>query len=298
MTTESAQGLLPFGSGKAISGLPVTRRGSRQIVSDAFINAYFQELLGPRTYGAVLNVGAGTLSAEFSHGSMFNADAFHTFETPDCNCEATYKGTVYDMGVIAEHTYDWVISTAMLEHLEDPWAAAREMLRITKPGGFIYMVAPFSQIVHFEPRYSDFWRFTPRGLTTLFPGTAAREVEAWGESPARPNAFAVLLQKTGNAGPAIYEPKDYYWLEFDNEQPWQIFLDEPRTTFDWPVYRLLIEPMSLAHQLHNARNEYGLKAGLTVRYDDVARAHKHQYARLIGTLGCRDGSSFFESALG
>jgi SAM-dependent methyltransferase len=286
--------LSDFGAAAAVSKQRVSRPGRQQIVSDPIVNAYYQELLGPRTFGSLLNVGAGTLGDEFGQAAMFRATEYHTFETPDCKTAATYFGTVYDMQAIPNERYDWVISTAMLEHLEDPWSAAKEMLRITRPGGYLYVAVPFSQIVHYEPRYRDYWRFTPMGLGRLFPGTAVREVEAWGENPSKPNGFAVLLEKQPDPQVVPYAPQAAFWIEMPNEQPWQIYRDEPHTTFDWPVYQLLVEPMALAHQLHNIRNEYGLRANLPVLFDDVARNYKHQYARRIGTLGVRNGTSYYD----
>lgn len=190
---------------------------------------------------------------------------------------------------VPDERYDWVISTAVLEHVADPWSAVREMLRVAKTGGYIYTLVPFSQIVHYEPRYSDYWRFTPKGLETLFAGAALLEVEIMGDNPARPNGFAVLVQK--GAAPTSHSA---YWIEFPNELPWQIYLDEPQMNFDWSVYRMLVDPMSLAHQIHNLRNQYGLQAKLPVLYDDVMRQCKPQYARRFGTLGYRDGTSFLD----
>ena len=288
--------LSAFGEKPALSRLPVTRKGQKQIVSDPIVNSYYQEILGPRTFGSLLNIGGGTLSETFKQSAMFGASEYHTFEMPDCPTAATYTGTVYDMSVIPDQRYDWVISTAMLEHLEDPWKAAREMFRVTKPGGFLYVSVPFSQIVHYEPRYRDYWRFTPMGLGTLFPGTRVHEVEAWGENPAKPTGFAVILQRNPESATIPYAPVASYWIEFSNELPWLIFDDRPQTSFDWPIYQLLIEPMSLAHQLHNARNEYGLRGNLPVDFDDVMHNLKYQYARRIGTLGVREGLSCFDRA--
>jgi len=134
------------------------------------------------------------------------------------------------------------------------------------------------------------------GLGTLFPGTRVHEVEAWGENPAKPTGFAVILQRNPDSVTTPYAPVASYWIEFSNELPWLIFDDRPQTSFDWPIYQLLIEPMSLAHQLHNARNEYGLRGNLPVDFDDVMHNLKYQYARRIGTLGVREGLSCFDRA--
>lgn len=294
--TTSVRELAAFGGLAPAARARVSRPNALQIVGDAIQSAYYQELLGPRTFGSLLNIGAGGISEELHHQQMFAASEYHTFEMPGCPLAATYLGSVNDMCDVASERYDWVLSSAMLEHIEDPWSAAREMTRVTKVGGFLYVTAPFSQIVHYEPRYRDYWRFTPMGFATLFPQTAVLEVEAWGDNPAEPDGYAVLLQRSSSPQRPPYAPRSARWIDFPHEQPWQIYRDEPHTAFDWPVYELALEPMALAHQLHNARNEYGLRAGLPAKYDDVMRAHKHQFARLIGTLGIRGGLSYYERA--
>jgi len=69
---------------------------------------------------------------------------------------------------LADGAFDCVICTGTFEHLPDPWAAAREIARVTKPGGLIYVDTPFMQGYHADPR--DYWRFTTDGLKRLFDG--------------------------------------------------------------------------------------------------------------------------------
>lgn len=69
---------------------------------------------------------------------------------------------------IADDTFDCVFCTGTLEHLPDPWAAAREIARVTKPGGLVHIDAPFMQGYHADPQ--DYWRFTQDGLRKLFEG--------------------------------------------------------------------------------------------------------------------------------
>lgn len=67
---------------------------------------------------------------------------------------------------IASESFDCVFCTGTLEHLPDPWAAAREIARITRPGGIVHIDAPFMQGYHADPH--DYWRFTQDGLHKLF----------------------------------------------------------------------------------------------------------------------------------
>lgn len=68
---------------------------------------------------------------------------------------------------------DTILCTAVLEHLERPQDAIREMYRILKPGGHVILSAPLFWHLHEEPR--DFYRYTRYGLTHLFT-TAGFEV--------------------------------------------------------------------------------------------------------------------------
>ncbi len=61
-------------------------------------------------------------------------------------------------------SFDFVVSQAVLEHVRDPRRVVAEMRRVLKPGGWIFVDVPFLQCVHM---YSDFWRYTPRGLSEL-----------------------------------------------------------------------------------------------------------------------------------
>lgn len=65
-----------------------------------------------------------------------------------------------------ENSFDAVISCAVLEHLKDPFLAAREMVRVTKPGGIIQADVPFLQPYHGYPAH--YYNMTSQGLVNLF----------------------------------------------------------------------------------------------------------------------------------
>lgn len=59
-----------------------------------------------------------------------------------------------------------IVSTSTFEHIEKPWTAAAQMARVTKPGGLLYVCAPFKFDFHEQPK--DYWRFSPDALRVLF----------------------------------------------------------------------------------------------------------------------------------
>lgn len=71
-------------------------------------------------------------------------------------------------------SFDGLMSESLLEHVPDPKSVAQEMIRVTKPGGYIYASAPFMHPFHASP--DDFNRFTTSGLKELFPGFAVVEI--------------------------------------------------------------------------------------------------------------------------
>ena len=72
-----------------------------------------------------------------------------------------------------DESFDCILSTAVLEHLEEPQKALSEACRVLKHGGFAIYTAPFFWHLHEEPR--DFYRYTKFGLEHLFK-TAGFEI--------------------------------------------------------------------------------------------------------------------------
>lgn len=69
--------------------------------------------------------------------------------------------------------FDAVTCDQVLEHVGDPHAVCRELLRVTKPGGLIHIASPF--LFPWHPSPSDFTRWTQEGLASLFPECAVVE---------------------------------------------------------------------------------------------------------------------------
>lgn len=74
---------------------------------------------------------------------------------------------LYDEHPELEHSFDLVYCSALLEHVEDPFACARTIRRLIKPGGHLYFAGPWVQGYHAYP--DDFWRISLSGVRVLFP---------------------------------------------------------------------------------------------------------------------------------
>ena len=74
-------------------------------------------------------------------------------------------GSAYDIPV-RSGSFDSVLCTAVLEHLEEPEQALRECHRVLAKGGVAIYTVPFIWHLHEEPR--DFFRFSKYGLRYLF----------------------------------------------------------------------------------------------------------------------------------
>lgn len=91
-------------------------------------------------------------------------------------------------------SFDAVLSDQVLEHLRDPWRCRSEAERVGRPRCLHVHTTCLMNPVHGSP--SDFWRFTPDGLRTLFGGFTPIEVDGWG-NPLAPLAWlgATLLHR-------------------------------------------------------------------------------------------------------
>lgn len=67
---------------------------------------------------------------------------------------------------VPDDSFDVVFSLDVFEHVQRPWDAAKECIRITKPGGLLIHRTLFAYRYH--PIPNDYWRFSSQGLEYLF----------------------------------------------------------------------------------------------------------------------------------
>lgn len=117
------------------------------------------------TEGRVLEIGGRGHPRE----SVFDPDRF---EYLNLDLQDTGPGTVIGditgCPEIPDGSYDVVLSVDVFEHIDRPWLAGREIVRLLRPGGLSYQSTLFSWRYH--PCPIDFWRYTPEALAFLLDG--------------------------------------------------------------------------------------------------------------------------------
>ena len=124
------------------------------------------EMAGQHLKGRLIDIGCGDKPYEdllkplvAEHVGVDHA------ATPHGTARVDLIASAYDIPV-PEASFDSALSTAGLEHLEEPGRALDECFRVLKPGAVALYSAPFIWHLHEEPR--DFFRFSKYGLAYLF----------------------------------------------------------------------------------------------------------------------------------
>lgn len=108
--------------------------------------------------GYSLNVGAGATDYVIPTSVELEYNVFRNTDVAADAHRLPFRDAVFEA----------VVSFNTFEHLHDPQAAAREVLRVLKPGGRILVQSAFMQPVHEEPHH--FYNATEYGLRQWFSG--------------------------------------------------------------------------------------------------------------------------------
>ncbi|MDP1728702.1 MAG: class I SAM-dependent methyltransferase [archaeon] len=114
----------------------------------------------------VLDAGAGSCPYKryFSHAKYESTDFGDIFDKSSKN----KHNFICNLDKIPRpnNTYDVILNTQVLEHVEYPQKVINEFYRILKPQGKLFLTAPQGWGIHDEPYH--FFNFTKYGLKLLF----------------------------------------------------------------------------------------------------------------------------------
>ena len=132
--------------------------------------------LAAREAVTVLDIGGADVNGSFR--PIFNDSKFRYLTAdlvagPEVSIalEDPYKLPLDDGSI------DLVLSGQMLEHCEFFWLSFAEMVRVLRPGGYIFLIAPSAGPIHRHP--VDCYRFYPDAYRALAKYANCRLVEVW-----------------------------------------------------------------------------------------------------------------------
>lgn len=134
------------------------------------------EVLRARGEMTVLDVGGADVNGGYREvfpdtQFRYRTADLHEGDGVDIVLEDPYRIPVED------HSVDIVVSGQMLEHCEFFWLSFAEMMRILKPDGFLFLIAPSSGPIHRYP--VDCYRFYPDAYRGLATYAGCHLLEAW-----------------------------------------------------------------------------------------------------------------------
>ncbi|MDD5032891.1 MAG: methyltransferase domain-containing protein [Candidatus Pacebacteria bacterium] len=74
-----------------------------------------------------------------------------------------------------DNSFDTIISTQVLEHVEKPWVMIEEIYRVLKKDGICFLTCPFMSPYHPDPK--DYFRYSKDGLLSLFKNAGFEIIE-------------------------------------------------------------------------------------------------------------------------
>ena len=141
-------------------------RSKLQDVGRWYITRFIDSVAKSLPVGSLLlDAGAGesVYKKLFSH-CKYKAIDLAVGESSWNYANLDYVGSLHEMP-IEDELFDAVLCTQVLEHLEWPRESVKEIYRVLKPGGRLYMTVPMAHTEHQTPY--DFFRYTSYGIESI-----------------------------------------------------------------------------------------------------------------------------------
>lgn len=159
-----------------------------------------------RLNSPVLDVGAGAqpFRAWMPTGRIWTID-MNPDARPDIVASALHSP-------FRDHSFQSVICTEVLEHVPEPEDCLREIRRVMRDSGILYLTTPMLWPLHYEPH--DYFRYTNHGLRHLLEKTGFEIIETHPIGGFFSFVFMRIGEKAFNLihKLAFFLPKRFRWL--------------------------------------------------------------------------------------
>lgn len=167
-------GSIRFGAHEAIDRLSPELAKLANVVPTNAVSAHeydeqVREIIVSKPKSWILDNGAGFRPTYYDNVVNFEIAPYLTTDVLGIGEDLPFK----------DECFDYVISNAVLEHVRDPFKAAREIERVLKKGGRVIASVPFLQPYHGYPHH--YYNMTRDGLRNLFNGmnVVSHEVKSY-----------------------------------------------------------------------------------------------------------------------
>ena len=188
----------------------------------------------------ILEVGSrcvtGSLFGKKFQKAKYTGFDYYPGENVDVVGDAHKLSTYFD-----EHEkFDLIFSSAVFEHLAMPWKAALEIIKLLKPGGYIFIETHYSFSSHERPWH--FFQYSENALNILFPEVFGIECVKKGCSNLIKGCFSGLASRylRGRTVGGLYCHSEFLGRKFKDVQnlSWEnISLDDVSEGTKYPSPR-------------------------------------------------------------
>jgi SAM-dependent methyltransferase len=158
-----------------------TTRSKLKDIGRWYVTRFVQQVAQMLPTGSrVLDAGAG----ECAYKKVFTQSRYVSVDLavgePSWNYHNLSCIGVLDRLPFKDESFDAVLCTQTLEHLEWPRECVREFFRVLKPGGRLFLTVPMTHAEHQAPY--DFFRYTSFGIKSICrdAGFAKSEITPFG----------------------------------------------------------------------------------------------------------------------
>ena len=121
----------------------------------------------------------------------------HNYISFDVCGDVDYIGTIEKCPCFNDSEFDVILLISVLEHVRDIFSASKELCRITKPNGLIFIETPFLWRIHGP--IPDYWRLSEYAYEYLFGENFKIDINTFPENELGKNSYPlsynVVLRK-------------------------------------------------------------------------------------------------------